>query len=109
MSGCLLMSFGVNCIDILMMCLSLDLHRNMGPLSESHRVWAIDLLGQGRSWPTRDPEPEHGLSLSADLWSEQIIAFINEVIREPVYLAGNTLPSCLSLIVSLLSFPRLPI
>ena len=33
-----------------------------------HRVWAMDFVGQGRSWP-RQP---HGVAYSVDLWTEQV-------------------------------------
>lgn len=33
-----------------------------------HRVWAMDFVGQGRSWP-RQP---HGVAYSVDLWTDQV-------------------------------------
>lgn len=44
--------------------------------SQRYRVWAVDLLGQGRSWPQRTPEPHHRLAFSVDTWTEQIADFI---------------------------------
>jgi hypothetical protein len=32
--------------------------------------------GQGKSWPSREPEPEHGLVYSVDLWRDQLDTFI---------------------------------
>ena len=40
------------------------------------RVWAVDLLGQGRSWPQRAPEPGHKLAFSVETWTSQIADFI---------------------------------
>ncbi|CAN0015657.1 unnamed protein product [Pylaiella littoralis] len=65
--------------------------RNMQELSKTHDVYAIDLLGQGKSWPTRTPCREDGLCYSVDMWTEQVRAFIDEVIGEPAYVAGNSL------------------
>ncbi len=44
----------------------------MQQLHEDHRLWSLDFLGQGRSWPDR---PE-GLTYSVDLWTEQVAEFI---------------------------------
>lgn len=56
-------------------------------LSLRHRVFVIDLLGQGKSWPDR----VDGLAFSADLWVRQNAAFISSVIREPAFVCGNSL------------------
>ncbi len=52
--------------------------------ADSRVVYGIDYLGQGRSWP-RDcndgrSENEKGLRYCADMWVDQIIRFIEEVI-----------------------------
>lgn len=66
--------------------------RNIPVLAQNHRVYAVDLLGQGQSWPS-NPECEVSgpLRLSADTWTEQLHHFIQDKIGEPVYLAGNSL------------------
>ncbi|CAN0289802.1 unnamed protein product, partial [Hapterophycus canaliculatus] len=46
--------------------------RNMRELSKTHDVFALDFLGQGKSWPTRAPSREDGLCYSVDLWTEQV-------------------------------------
>lgn len=74
--------------------------RNLGPLSESHQVYALDYLGQGRSWPEGDIEPHHGLVLSVETWAEQIIDFLENVVKEPCYLAGNSLGGFLATAVA---------
>ncbi len=58
--------------------------KNIAELSQDFQVWAIDLLGFGRS---AKPEITYG----ADLWRDQITAFIQEVIKQPVVIAGNSL------------------
>ncbi|CAM9193935.1 unnamed protein product [Laminaria digitata] len=65
--------------------------RNMQELSKTHDVYALDFLGQGKSWPTRAPSREDGLCYSVDTWTEQVLAFIDEVIGRPAYVAGNSL------------------
>ena len=56
-------------------------------LSKTHRVYAMDFCGQGDSWPTE----ADGLQFSAELWARQTQAFIEAVIGEPAFIAGNSL------------------
>lgn len=58
--------------------------KNMEELSQSYRIWAIDLLGFGRSEKPRQ-------IYTGELWRDQMQAFCQEVIGEPVYVAGNSL------------------
>lgn len=53
-------------------------------LQSGSRVWAVDLLGQGRSWPQQAPEPEHKLAFSVDTWTAQIADFIRCIQALPV-------------------------
>ena len=64
--------------------------KNIARLQQDFQVWAIDLLGFGRS-----AKPD--LQYSGDLWRDQLHDFITEVIGQPVILAGNSLGgySCL--------------
>ncbi|GMH35967.1 hypothetical protein BSKO_03835 [Bryopsis sp. KO-2023] len=64
---------------------------NIAELSKDHQVWALDLLGQGRSWPGRDEDYPEELCLSIDTWTEQLYDFVQELIKEPVILMGNSL------------------
>lgn len=52
--------------------------------STRYVVYGVDYLGQGRSWPADcddgNSEDERGLSYSADVWVEQIIGFLDEVV-----------------------------
>ncbi|MBW4666134.1 MAG: alpha/beta fold hydrolase [Cyanomargarita calcarea GSE-NOS-MK-12-04C] len=66
--------------------------KNITELSQDFQVFAIDLLGYGRSTKAK-------LQYSGDLWSEQLRAFITEVIGEPAVLAGNSLGGYASLCV----------
>ncbi|MGL5060174.1 MAG: alpha/beta fold hydrolase [Microcoleus sp.] len=58
--------------------------KNISGLSQDFEVWAIDLLGFGRS-----AKPE--LQYSGDLWRDQLHDFINSAIGRPAVLAGNSL------------------
>lgn len=82
------------------------------------RVWALDFLGQGKSLPRNnltlqvEGVADHSNSVgedlmwgfgneaqpwakelvySVDLWRDQVRYFIEEVIKEPVYVVGNSL------------------
>lgn len=67
--------------------------KNIEQLQQSFQVWAIDLLGFGRS---RKPK----LQYSGSLWRDQLHDFITEVIGQPVILAGNSLGGYASLCVA---------
>ncbi|XP_035823725.1 pheophytinase, chloroplastic isoform X1 [Zea mays] len=84
--------------------------KQLRDLGRDHRVWTMDFLGQGMSLPGEDPAPSsiasedafwgfgqdsqpwaEELVYSVDLWQNQVQHFIEEVIREPVYIVGNSL------------------
>jgi len=58
--------------------------KNIHELSQDFEVWAVDLLGFGRS-------AKPNLAYSGDLWRDQLHDFIDEVIGQPAILAGNSL------------------
>lgn len=43
------------------------------------QVFAVDLLGQGSSWPVRPATPDDGLYLSIDVWRQQLQQFAGQV------------------------------
>ncbi len=60
-------------------------HKNIAGLQDRFEVWAIDLLGFGRS--AKPDLPDYG----SDLWVAQLRDFIREVIGRPAVLAGNSI------------------
>ncbi|RLM98738.1 pheophytinase, chloroplastic [Panicum miliaceum] len=61
--------------------------RNIGVLSESYTVYAIDLVGFGAS----DKPP--GFSYTMETWAELILDFLKEVVKRPTVLVGNSVGS----------------
>lgn len=58
--------------------------KNIEQLSDQYRVWAIDMLGFGRSQKPRQ-------IYTGELWRDQFKDFCQQVIQEPVFIAGNSL------------------
>ena len=67
--------------------------KNIIGLSNEFEVWAIDLLGFGRS---AKPDWQY----SGDLWRDQLHDFITEVIGQPAVLVGNSLGGYAALCVA---------
>ncbi len=67
--------------------------KNISELQQDFDVWAIDLLGFGRS---QKPQREY----SGVLWREQLQDFIEQVIGNQVVLAGNSLGGYAALCVA---------
>ena len=64
--------------------------KNIVQLQQDFEVWAIDLLGFGRS---AKPDWQY----SSDVWRDQLRDFIEQVIAQPVVLVGNSLGGYASL------------
>lgn len=58
--------------------------KNIEGLKDRYEVWAIDLLGFGRSAKPR-------WTYQTDLWREQLQDFISQVVQRPAVVAGNSL------------------
>ncbi|MGF1521299.1 MAG: alpha/beta fold hydrolase [Leptolyngbyaceae cyanobacterium] len=67
--------------------------KNIQGLKDEFEVWAIDLLGFGRS---AKPDRQY----SGTLWRDQLYTFITTVIGQPAVLAGNSLGGYASLCVA---------
>ncbi|CAG9459960.1 unnamed protein product [Pedinophyceae sp. YPF-701] len=73
--------------------------RNIDQLAaEGYRVFALDILGQGRSWPAAAPGSEEAaredappLVYSTDTWTQMLADFCRDVIGGPAYIGGNSL------------------
>ena len=71
-------------------------------------VWALDLCGQGDSWPPEGDDGEaslrelhaQGFQYSADTWRDQVEHFLREIVGRPSYIAGNSLGGYLATYVS---------
>jgi pimeloyl-ACP methyl ester carboxylesterase len=87
-------------------------HRLMPELlgrDEERVIYGMDYLGQGRSWPVNcddgNSECELGLIYSADMWVNQIISFLEQVVRprhqeKKVHLVGNSVGAHLAAVVA---------
>jgi pimeloyl-ACP methyl ester carboxylesterase len=67
--------------------------KNIAQLQADFQVWAIDLLGFGRS-------AKPNIEYSGGLWRDQLYDFIKEIIGKPTVLAGNSLGGYASLCVA---------
>ena len=89
-----------------------NLAQEMSTLNNSVRnIYGIDYLGQGKSWPSNCDdgcsESERGLAYNIDLWSMQVIMFIEEVViaenskneKCKVHLVGNSVGGHLATII----------
>jgi pimeloyl-ACP methyl ester carboxylesterase len=66
--------------------------KNIPVLAETCRVYAIDLIGFGKSAkPTPGPlQPGEQIQYSFETWGQQIVDFCREVVGGPVFLVGNS-------------------
>ncbi|KAH9726240.1 AB hydrolase-1 domain-containing protein [Citrus sinensis] len=61
--------------------------RNIGTLAKSYTVYAIDLLGFGAS------DKPAGYSYTMEGWAQLILDFLDEVVKKPTVLIGNSVGS----------------
>ncbi|GMN58367.1 hypothetical protein TIFTF001_027466 [Ficus carica] len=61
--------------------------RNIRTLSQNNIVYAIDLLGFGAS------DKPAGFAYTMETWAQLILDFLNEVVRKPAVLVGNSVGS----------------
>jgi pimeloyl-ACP methyl ester carboxylesterase len=62
--------------------------KNIPDLAETHRVYAIDLLGFGKSVK---PSPGEPLPYTFDTWGQLVTDFCREIVGEPAFLVGNSI------------------
>lgn len=74
--------------------------RNIDRLSSECRVFSLDLMGQGKSWPEGSIEKSLQWRYSVENWRDQIIDFLLNVVGEPAHLVGNSLGGYLGTMVA---------
>lgn len=62
--------------------------KNLPDLGQTHRVFAIDLLGYGRS---AKPAPGGEISYNFETWGQLIADFCQAVVQSPAFLVGNSI------------------
>ena len=67
---------------------SIHWRKNMPELAESCQVYAIDLIGYGKS---DKPTPGDPLDYTFETWGEQLLAFCYEVVGKPAFLIANSI------------------
>lgn len=72
-------------------------NRNIPALAKDFEVFSMDLLGQGNSWPLSNHDSEYKICYSAENWRDQIIYFIEKIVKKPVHVAGNSLGGYLAI------------
>lgn len=83
-------------------------HANSQKPCTQYKIYGIDYLGQGKSWPEHCndgmSEDEYDLGYSADLWIDQLTNFIQQVITptttRKVHIVGNSVGGYLGTILS---------
>ncbi|PSN13550.1 alpha/beta hydrolase [filamentous cyanobacterium CCT1] len=68
--------------------------KNIPALAENHRVFALDLLGFGKS---AKPTPGEPLPYDFDTWGAQVVDFVKEIVQEPAFLVGNSIGGVVAL------------
>ncbi|MEO0770678.1 MAG: alpha/beta fold hydrolase [Cyanobacteria bacterium J06649_4] len=67
---------------------SIHWRKNIPELAEAYRVYAIDLLGYGKS---DKPSPGEPLSYTFETWGQLVLDFCHEVVGQPAFLAANSI------------------
>lgn len=62
--------------------------KNIPELAKTNRVYAIDLLGFGKSVK---PRPSPAIAYTFDTWGQLIVDFCRDIIGEPAFLVGNSI------------------
>eukprot|EP00667_Euglena_gracilis_P002380 EG_transcript_2378 len=65
-------------------------HKQFAALARDHKVYSVDLLGFGHA-------EKPALSYTQYLWEDQVKLFGMEVVREPYFIAGNSIGGYISL------------
>lgn len=77
--------------------------KNMPELAKNCRVYAIDLIGFGRS---AKPTPNVEIEYTFDTWGQQIADFCREIVGTPAFLVGNSI-GCIAAMQAAIDNPEI--
>ncbi|GAP99356.1 alpha/beta fold hydrolase [Leptolyngbya sp. NIES-2104] len=77
--------------------------KNIPELAKNCRVYAIDLIGFGKS---AKPKPVEQIEYTFETWGDQIADFCREVIGEPAVLIGNSI-GCIAVMQAAVDHPEI--
>jgi pimeloyl-ACP methyl ester carboxylesterase len=81
---------------------SIHWRKNMPALAHACRVYAIDLLGYGKS---AKPAPGQPLDYTFETWGQQIADFCEQVIGQSAFLVANSI-GCIAAMQAAVSYPQ---
>ncbi|NJM98182.1 MAG: alpha/beta fold hydrolase [Phormidesmis sp. RL_2_1] len=81
---------------------SIHWRKNISALATTCRVYAIDLIGYGKS---AKPTPGDSIAYTFETWSQQILDFCYGVIGEPAFLVANSI-GCIVAMQAAVSDPK---
>ncbi|MEM6449593.1 MAG: alpha/beta fold hydrolase [Cyanobacteria bacterium P01_D01_bin.105] len=67
---------------------SVHWRKNISALAESCRVYAIDLIGYGKS---AKPTPGDPIDYTFETWGQQVVDFCHEIVGTPAFLVANSI------------------
>ncbi len=67
---------------------SIHWRKNIPALAQTCRVYAIDLLGYGKS---AKPTPGKPLDYTFETWGQQVLDFCDHIVGQPAFLIGNSI------------------
>lgn len=76
--------------------------KTIAPLAQTHRVYALDLIGFGGS---AKPSPGTEIDYTFETWGQQIADFCREVVGEPAVLVGNSI-GCIAVMQAAVDQPE---
>ncbi len=80
---------------------------NLPVLAQDHRVYALDLLGFGRSAKPRPGPLQEGkqAEYTFETWGDQILDFCEQICGEPAYAIGNSI-GCVAILQAAVTRPE---
>jgi pimeloyl-ACP methyl ester carboxylesterase len=79
---------------------SIHWRKNIPELAKTCRVYAIDLLGYGKS---AKPAPGQPLDYTFETWGQQVVDFCQQVVGSPAFLIGNSIGCVVALQAAVLA------